>query len=655
MPSTPYARLLVSIDGGAPAAGGLTAAAGDSIQLSFESTVGWPASPPPYLEVYEYPDGWEPDPSTGWVSEEVTQASGDVATVWRYYGATPPPAFAAPDGELWGKLFFALVVGGGKKAGQVSSDMRDESTSVSVLSPNLELEDLGWREAGQFGGWRRWIKSIKNTLRTLDSVSGVGPMGPEGPQGEAGPTGPEGPAGEAGATGPTGPTGATGPTGPAGAGIDPSAAVLENSGIALLPNGVPINNLASPILFFNGTSFTVRFVAGGANGTVKDAIQIMGASDTGPGAVGQGAGLPFLGNDDEENEIAWGRIVGVATNVTAASVAGNLLFYTAAGGVSANDPAATPQFQLSGSAATATINGVTDSKYDGITTTKTLGRRLRQTTVSDATNTVRYSPSDDYEAHARVIGSDVTFGFRFTLEPTTGGNVTARWERNTGSGYSDAFYFATTTPGQFVPALATTTFAALGTGGRFLLDLDGGGLSLGASGETILAARSASQPFHVRGYATSSNVDAIRLHAIGETKSAAETLVAFGDGTTWAERSRVTADGVYHGPAMHFDSLVTSASLDAKVCTSYEIDATTCTSVVLPQAVAAIDGYEVEVINLGTNTNTVTFTVQSGGGSTNVVDAGVSGASVTASGAGFCIRFKCLGGDGWVVTNRYLC
>lgn len=172
MPSPPYAILLVSINAGAPQSGGITAAAGASCQLSYESTVGWPSTPPPYVEIFAYPDGW--DPGVGWVTESVVQPQGGTADVFRYYGATPPPAFTLPDADHWGDVLFALVVGDGKKAGKLSSDMVDTSTGVRIESPGLGLHDVAYRAGGQFHAWKKWVAAIQRDLRLLDTVLGSG-------------------------------------------------------------------------------------------------------------------------------------------------------------------------------------------------------------------------------------------------------------------------------------------------------------------------------------------------------------------------------------------------------------------------------------------------------------------------------------------------
>ncbi len=163
MSSTPYARLLLSIDGGAATAGGVEAAAEASVQLVYESTAGWPATPPPYAEVFEAPPGWEPDPIVGWVETD--------GPVWRYYGSTPPPAFAAPSLALWGKVKMQLVVGGGRKAGALSADMTSEAT---LLVRSAEgLESVAHRETTEFDAIRAWIGAIQRDLRLVSTALGA--------------------------------------------------------------------------------------------------------------------------------------------------------------------------------------------------------------------------------------------------------------------------------------------------------------------------------------------------------------------------------------------------------------------------------------------------------------------------------------------------
>ena len=162
MPSTPYSRLLLSIDGGDATAGASEAAAAASVQFVYESTAGWPATPAPYLEIFEYPLTWTPDPSAGWVQE------GDA---WRYYGSTPPPAIAAPSLATWGKVKAQLVVGGGKRAGKVSSEMTSEAM-VYVRSAE-GLESLAWREGQELDELRSWVGAIQRDLRLISTALGA--------------------------------------------------------------------------------------------------------------------------------------------------------------------------------------------------------------------------------------------------------------------------------------------------------------------------------------------------------------------------------------------------------------------------------------------------------------------------------------------------
>lgn len=305
---------------------------------------------------------------------------------------------------------------------------------------------------------------------------------------------------------------------------------------------------------------------------------------------------------------------------------------------------------------TTTLTGILDQKYDGLTTTKTVARRLRQTTASDAVNTIRFAPSEDWEGHARSGGVDTTIRVRFTVEPTVSPGVVARWDRDLGTGtYSDMFIWNSASPLQGLSGLYINRVGINSSSGGVYWDSDASALALGPDGGIQISGFAPGGATKMMSRRTSG--DRIMSWVVLNSLTSADILHAFGYGSsTFSNKvSEIRADGVYHGPAMHFQALVSAVALDAKVCTSYEIDATTCVTVHLDQALAAYDGYEIEIINFGTSTNTVTFDVTSGGLSTTIIDAGVGGSTKTASGAGFAIRFKCLGGDGWIVTKRYLC
>lgn len=197
----------------------------------------------------------------------------------------------------------------------------------------------------------------------------------------------------------------------------------------------------------------------------------------------------------------------------------------------------------------ATLVGSFVQQLSGINATRVEGLRVENTTTPDAGQPTQWSPYILVRGAARVIGATRVMGMRLTVEPTTGGNVTIRFERDlgAGAGFADAFYWTSSSPGQFVSGLAAPRILAVGSNGGFVLDQDRSGIELGGSGETIYSARSASQPAIFRGYATAANTDVFRLHAIGETKTEDEVLLAVGDGSTYAQRLAFTAGGQFLG------------------------------------------------------------------------------------------------------------
>ena len=160
MPTTPYAKLLIRVNGGAPQSGGITAATGDVIQLEAESTVGWSSAS--RWEISGFPSGFALP--AGWLSET---AGGH--TVYYYLGNTPPPAFTLGP---WGKYMPALHVNGG--GGQKT----DVSTAISVPSPS-GLIDLGHDELEQFGRREGWAKDQRANLRVLEAGLGGGGGAPD--------------------------------------------------------------------------------------------------------------------------------------------------------------------------------------------------------------------------------------------------------------------------------------------------------------------------------------------------------------------------------------------------------------------------------------------------------------------------------------------
>lgn len=154
MPTTPYAKLLVSINGGAPTSGGLQTTTGAVLQLSGESTVFWKQQ---RFEISDYPvgfacpAGWSTDPTTG-----------------AYFYATsfnPPPVTLG----IWGKYMLRLVVNEGLSSGAVDPTLTDTSTALSIPSPNVGLLDMGFGEDLQYSAAKLWTGDAKKNLRQIDT------------------------------------------------------------------------------------------------------------------------------------------------------------------------------------------------------------------------------------------------------------------------------------------------------------------------------------------------------------------------------------------------------------------------------------------------------------------------------------------------------
>jgi hypothetical protein len=150
---TPTAHLLLTVNGGAPTSGGITAVTGDVIQLSAMSTIGWSASSTRW-EITGFPAGFALP--SGWSS-----VTADGHTIYYWIGNTNPPPFTL---GTWGKYMLRLLVNGGGGA------KTDISTAIEVLSTN-GLHDLGHDEEGQFGGSaEKWAKHARANLRVIDAA-----------------------------------------------------------------------------------------------------------------------------------------------------------------------------------------------------------------------------------------------------------------------------------------------------------------------------------------------------------------------------------------------------------------------------------------------------------------------------------------------------
>jgi hypothetical protein len=145
MPATPYAKLLVSVNGGATQSGGLTVSAGDTIDLTIENTTNIRQQ---RFEIYDYPTGVTCP--AGW--------STDANGVYYYATDYTPPQFTV---TIWGKYMLRLTGNNGLRDGLADENLVDTSTALSILSTD-GLRDLGDGEDIQFGGWiQEWQENLR--------------------------------------------------------------------------------------------------------------------------------------------------------------------------------------------------------------------------------------------------------------------------------------------------------------------------------------------------------------------------------------------------------------------------------------------------------------------------------------------------------------
>jgi hypothetical protein len=161
MPTAPYARVLVSLNGGPPQRSGITANFGDAVQLFAESTIGW-SIPAAVWEITTYPSGWPPP--QGWSVDPTTKAYFILGNL----SSLPPFQLPGASTGLWGKWKFRLRVNGGGGA------LTDWSTAVQIVSPH-GVHDLASSEGSEFGAERGWPGAQQQNLRLLDqAVAGAG-------------------------------------------------------------------------------------------------------------------------------------------------------------------------------------------------------------------------------------------------------------------------------------------------------------------------------------------------------------------------------------------------------------------------------------------------------------------------------------------------
>ena len=172
MPTTPYAKLLVSLNAGPTQSGAITTAANlDTVQLTAESTAQWDLTTPPRWEIYSYPPGWT-GPAAGWTTESVTLPNGGTADVYVYLGLGPPPSFALPASPMWGKFLMRLTVQGGLLNGIPTPTLIDDTTALEILGPG-GMRDTASLEGTQFSSSRAYVASMQENWRTIATALGA--------------------------------------------------------------------------------------------------------------------------------------------------------------------------------------------------------------------------------------------------------------------------------------------------------------------------------------------------------------------------------------------------------------------------------------------------------------------------------------------------
>jgi hypothetical protein len=162
MPTTPYAKILVSVNGAGNTSGGLEVPSLATIQFSPESTVGWTSC---RWEIYDYPEGW------------ATPASWTLGADGVIYSTSFTPALITlPNiAALWGVWMPRLMVNE-----QASSDtdllkglLDQDTTAISMLSTH-GLRDAGAREKQHFTTAttrvKNWLRGYQRNMRVMETA-----------------------------------------------------------------------------------------------------------------------------------------------------------------------------------------------------------------------------------------------------------------------------------------------------------------------------------------------------------------------------------------------------------------------------------------------------------------------------------------------------
>lgn len=163
MPTQAYAKVLMSLNGGADTSGGITTVFGTTVQLKGESTIGWEHQKWEiiYFPVdFVTPAGWTLDVSTGFL----------------YSTSIIPSLITLPANTTWGKWIFRLRVNQALSDGAARDDLTD-TDGVEIVSPSLGLHDVGSYETDEFdSNWGGPLRGLQRDLRIIE-LGGVGSGG----------------------------------------------------------------------------------------------------------------------------------------------------------------------------------------------------------------------------------------------------------------------------------------------------------------------------------------------------------------------------------------------------------------------------------------------------------------------------------------------
>lgn len=161
MSTPPYAKVLMSLNGGGPVTGFQTPRAfSDTIQLSGESLTGWLTV---LWVIFGFPPSWAVP--AGWAA----QGDGTIASTDFTPTLITLPTSAVNVFGAWGGR---LVVNGGLKNGLLDKTMTDETWGWEIPSPSLGLTEPFALEGIQRDPLRAWVKPIQDNMRRIEASLG---------------------------------------------------------------------------------------------------------------------------------------------------------------------------------------------------------------------------------------------------------------------------------------------------------------------------------------------------------------------------------------------------------------------------------------------------------------------------------------------------